>query len=42
MSTKKYFYGMVSKKRLLVDTNSEELRKKVEYMGEVQFSSLCG
>jgi hypothetical protein len=42
MSAKKYFFSMVSKKRLLVDTNSEELCKKIEDMGEVEFSSPCG
>ena len=37
-----YIFASISRKRLLANTNSEELARKIEKMGEVEFSSPCG
>jgi hypothetical protein len=37
-----YIFASISKKRLLANTNSEELARKIEEIGEIEFSSLCG
>jgi hypothetical protein len=37
-----YIFASISKKRLLANTNSEELARKIEEIGEIEFSSPCG
>jgi hypothetical protein len=37
-----YIFASISKKRLLANTNSDELARKIEKMGETEFSSPCG
>jgi hypothetical protein len=37
-----YIFASISRKRLLANTNSEELARKIEKMGETEFSSPCG
>jgi hypothetical protein len=37
-----YIFASITKKRLLANTNSEELARKIEEIGEIEFSSPCG